>query len=312
MMGPEMPAELPIYYSPDYTLAGYSFDTTRKASWVAESLRERPIQGVRLVEPRPLTAREVSIVHSRTYVNAVRTGQPRRLAESQGFGWDPGLWPMVLASNGGAVAAALDALRSSGVAGSLSSGLHHAKRDCGDGFCTFNGLALAARAAQSAGAARLLIIDLDAHCGGGTHELLADDPAIEQLDVAVDGFDFYSTARADWTLDLVDEADDYLPTVRRRLDERSASTAGISLVLYNAGMDPFGGSAVGGLPGITAEILAERERLVFDWCRSHSLPVAFVLAGGYASGQGAQAELVELHRLTIEAAVSAYRDNESA
>ena len=31
--------------------------------------------------------------------------RPRVLAESQGFAWDPGLGPMVLASNGGAVAA---------------------------------------------------------------------------------------------------------------------------------------------------------------------------------------------------------------
>ncbi|MDP9374370.1 MAG: hypothetical protein M3Q65_18350 [Chloroflexota bacterium] len=29
------------------------------------------------------------------------------------------------------------------------------------------------------------------------------------------------------------------------------------------------------------EILAERERLVFDWCRRQRLPVAFVLAGAY-------------------------------
>jgi acetoin utilization deacetylase AcuC-like enzyme len=300
----ETQADMPIYYSPDYTLAGYAFDTTRKASWVADSLRHRPIEGVRLVEPRPLTADEVARVHAPEYVKAVRTGEPRHLAESQGFGWDPGLWPMVLASNGGAVAAALEVLRSGGVAGSLSSGLHHARRDRGDGFCTFNGLALAARAAQSAGAKRLLVIDLDAHCGGGTHQLLADDPAIKQLDVAVDSFDSYQPTRADWTLDLVDDAADYLPTIGRRLEARSAETAGVDLVLYNAGMDPFGESAVGGLHGITADILAERERLVFEWCLVSGLPVAFVLAGGYASGQAAQAELVELHRLTIEAAVA--------
>src|SRR2546429_582741 len=82
---------------------------------------------------------------------AVETGLPRDLAESQGFVWGLGLWPMVLASNGGAVAAALAALQE-GVAGSLSSGLHHARRGSGAGFCTFNGLVIAARAALAAGA----------------------------------------------------------------------------------------------------------------------------------------------------------------
>jgi hypothetical protein len=28
---------VPVYYSPAHTLAGHSFDTTRKAAWVADS-----------------------------------------------------------------------------------------------------------------------------------------------------------------------------------------------------------------------------------------------------------------------------------
>ncbi|CAN5794487.1 histone deacetylase [soil metagenome] len=296
--------DLPVYYSPAYTLAGHSFDTTRKAAWVAASLRDRPIPGVRLLEPNPLTADQLTAVHDPAYVEAVRIGQPRHLAESQGFDWDPGLWEMVLASNGGAVAAALTALESGGMVGSLSSGLHHAKRDQGAGFCTFNGLALAARAAQSAGVERILLIDLDAHCGGGTHELLGGDPRISQLDVAVDGFDHYSPT-GDWTLDLVHDAADYLAVIESRLDERAQNRATLDLVLYNAGMDPYEGCAVGGLRDITAGILAWRERLVFDWCRDQSVSVAFVLAGGYAPEKAGQAQLVELHRSTLEAATSA-------
>src|SRR6185369_4139490 len=109
-------------------------------------------------------------------------------AESQGFSWDPGLWRMVLASNGGVVAAARAALQD-GVAGSLSSGLHHARHERGAGFCTFNGLALAARAALDAGAGSVLILDLDAHCGGGTTSLIEREPRIWQSDVSVSGLD---------------------------------------------------------------------------------------------------------------------------
>src|SRR5262245_8968167 len=116
-----------VFYSSDYVLSGHSFDTTRKAAWIAESLVSAPLPGVTLVEPGPLTRDQVLKVHDPEYVDAVRSGSPRGLAESQGFAWDLGLWPMVLASNGGAVAAALNAMRH-GVAGSLSSGLHHARR----------------------------------------------------------------------------------------------------------------------------------------------------------------------------------------
>jgi len=300
-------SEMPLYYSADYTLGAHGFDTTRKAAWVADSLADRPIAGANLVAPEPLTVEQLTDVHDPNYVDAVRTGVPRFLAESQGFPWDPGLWQMVIASNGGAVAAARSALATRSVAGSLSSGLHHAKRSHGTGFCTFNGLALAVRAAQQAGAERVLIIDLDAHCGGGTHELLAQDPRVSQLDVAVNPFDFYS-ASGDWTLDLVDDPARYLPTIERRLRERAPGRDAPDLVLYNAGMDPFEDCAIGGLRGITAEMLIRRERLVFDWCREASVPVAFVLAGGYAAAQAAQAQLVGLHRATIEAAGGAFVD----
>jgi acetoin utilization deacetylase AcuC-like enzyme len=99
-----------LFYSPAYVLAGYAFDTTRKSGWIAESLAQDPIPGVEIAAPTALTAAEVEAIHAPAYVAAVRTGQPRALAESQGFQWDGGLWPMVLASNGGAVAAARAAL----------------------------------------------------------------------------------------------------------------------------------------------------------------------------------------------------------
>ena len=67
-------------------------------------------------------------------------------------------------------------------------------------------------------------------------------------------------------------------------------------------MDPFEGCRIGGRRGMTRDVLAEREETVFAWCRAGGLPVAFVLAGGYASGGLTQDDLVDLHRLTLEAA----------
>lgn len=45
--------------------------------------------------------------------------------------------------------------------------------DSGAGFCTFNGIAIAAKQALRRGAKRVLIIDFDAHGSGGTHSLIA-------------------------------------------------------------------------------------------------------------------------------------------
>jgi acetoin utilization deacetylase AcuC-like enzyme len=290
-----------LYYDPSYAMAATTFDTTRKASWVADSLAERPIEGVEMEAPLPLTADEIGAVHDPAYVRAVQTGAPRDLAASNDIGWDPDLFAAVAASNGGAVAAALWVLEHGGAAGSLSSGLHHARAGRGSGYCTFNGLALAARRAQMAGASRILVLDLDAHCGGGTCSLLEGDPGIVQLDVAVDPFDRY-WPRAPWTLDMVHHAPDYLPTIERRLD--ALDDGRFDLVLYNAGMDPFEGCHVGGLRGIDHEMLTARERLVFERVRANGWPFAFVLAGGYAPTEQGRRQLVDLHRETITAAAA--------
>ncbi|HEU0028149.1 MAG TPA: hypothetical protein VFQ25_13630 [Ktedonobacterales bacterium] len=293
-----------LYYGDSYTLAGHTFDTTRKARWVAESLRARPVAGVAFVEPEQVTEEELRAAHDEAYIQAVKSGEPRELAESQGFAWDPQLWPMVCASTGGAIAAARAAL-SDGVAGSLSSGLHHARRARGNGFCTFNGLALAALDALERGAGSVLILDFDAHCGGGTHSLVGDNPRVRIADVAVSPFDYYEPAGRN-RLELVRDAARFMPTVERLLGEMDSAEK-YDLCLYNAGMDPYEGCAIGGLAGITRAMLEARERLVFDWLGAHARAAAFVLAGGYVSQALSQDELVALHRMTIERASEASR-----
>lgn len=288
-----------VYYDPSYAAAEFSFPTTRKARWIAESLLTKPIPNIVLKQPTPLTEENLLMAHDIEYIRAVRTGEPRSLAQSQELDWDPGLWPMVLASNGGAVAAALCAMRD-GIAGSLSSGLHHARRDQGSGYCTFNGLVIAAEAALAAGAEDVLILDLDAHCGGGTHGMISDNPHIWQVDVSVDRFDLYKPGERT-TLDIVENAADYLPTITKRL--RDAQVRRFGLCLYNAGMDPHEDCPDGALAGITDQHLRAREKLVFDWCREQELPVAFVMAGGYVRlPRMDEAKLVDLHRLTLAAA----------
>ena len=289
-----------LFFSQQYLASEYQFDTTRKAGWIADSLSSIPIQGVEMAEPGPLTVEEIATVHDVPYIEAVRTGEPTHLAQSQGFDWGLGLFSAVCASNGGMVAAALEALQT-GVSGSLSSGLHHAGKERGRGYCTFNGLVIAARKAVEAGAKSVLIMDLDAHCGGGTASLIEGLLGVRQVDISVSHFDGYE-GMTNSVLEMVDMADEYLPVIKRHLDEVMVDPP--DLVIYNAGMDPFEDCSTGGLAGITFEMLRERERLVFGTFRKEGIPIAFALAGGYVGWKLLQERLVNLHRLTIEAAAS--------
>ena len=46
------------------------------------------------------------------------------------------------------------------------------------GFCLFNNAAIAVRAAQNAGAARVAIVDIDVHHGNGSQDIFYADPTV--------------------------------------------------------------------------------------------------------------------------------------
>ncbi len=298
-MNPTTVPVLPLFWSPAYTATASARETVTKSLHLVEDLERRPVAGVGIVAPTPATIDEVTAVHDAAFVEAVRTGEPRRLAASAGIGWDDRLWDSVTASTGGVRDAVLSAWRTGGIAGSLSSGLHHARAHEGSGYCTFNGLVVAARAALADGAGRVTILDLDAHCGGGTAALTAELAGVDQTDVSVQHYDTYAS-RSDARLTFADGSD-YLDVVAAAM-AAVPDPGGIGVLLYNAGMDPHEGA--GGVAGITADVLARRERMVFDWAAAYDLPVAFVLAGGYTTGI-AMDDLVALHRITVEEAAAA-------
>ena len=56
---------------------------------------------------------------------------------------------------------------------------HHASADRAMGFCLFNNVAIAARAAQQQdGIERVAILDIDVHHGNGTQDIFYDDPTV--------------------------------------------------------------------------------------------------------------------------------------
>lgn len=141
---------------------------------------------------------------------------------------------------------------------------------------------------------------------GGTASLIAGEPGLRQLDVSVNPYDDYP-ADEQSRLIMVRPGPHYLPAIRQALQEEDRRGESFGLCLYNAGMDPCESCSVGGRAEITSEMLAERERPVFEWCRRRRLPVAFALAGGYVGPGLDERGLVALHRLTLSAASRAGR-----
>lgn len=292
-----------IFYDDRYCAAGYAFETTRKSGLIADLVAGRlPTAVIRSPESfAAATRRHIDALHDDQYVAAVLSGEPRELAESQGFSWDEGLAVAVLAHNEGCVAAVETALADRSVAVTLSSGLHHARRDRGAGYCTFNGVAIGARHAVDLGADRVLVLDVDAHGGGGTYSMtrdLAGAGRFVQVDVTVTMYDVETPQVDELDVLVLAPSDDegYLDSIEVALDRAGALHADrpFDLMIVNAGVDPINAR-------ISAEALRVREDRIAAFVRSSGASCAVTMAGGYTWGGFTLDDIAELHLTTIAA-----------
>jgi acetoin utilization deacetylase AcuC-like enzyme len=295
------------FYHPGYAAPiGDHVMPIRKFGLVAEGLREAA--DVRLAEPTPVTETDLLRVHTPAYVEAIKTGEPRALAQGQKFPWTRKLFPSVCLTSGGCLAAAREALRS-GVSAALVSGFHHACADHGEGFCTFNGLVVALEAMRAAGEIRTAaVLDMDLHYGNGTAQLAASRPWLFALSLY--GNDYWNNIPyRNVTVRQHEDGENHrsfaLPngcdrtTLLRIMDEALPLLAARQpdLLLYQAGADPYFEDPYSPL-ALDHEDLRARDRRVFEFARAHAIPLAWVLAGGYTEDVS---KVVRVHLGTFEA-----------
>jgi len=272
---------LTVFYNDEYVL-DKGVETRTKARPIARMITEGEVPGVTLMSPQSVTREQLVQIHEAQYLDRLWAKDPQFLAS-------------ILASTGG-VLAALDQALIDGASGTLSSGLHHAKPGHEDGLCYINGLALVAlEAINKHGLCDVCILDLDAHCGGGTFALVGNNPKVRIVDVSVDSFDSWKSSQSRHHLTLVNDSSVYLDEVKKAL----TLLEGTDFLIYNAGMDPFEDCETGGMHGITREVLEERERLVAQWCIDTKTPALFVLAGGYGGKNLDLEGVARLHLPTI-------------
>lgn len=250
--------------------------------------------------PAPATDEDVLLAHDAEWVRKLRTGTlsyqeilkleipySRQMVEA--------FW---LAA-GGTLLAARQAL-AGGIGFNMGGGFHHAFPDHGEGFCAVNDIAVAIRRVQRDGLIhRAMVVDCDVHHGNGTAAIFAGDMSVFTL--SIHQFNNYPSVKPLSSLDIhlsdgVGDAE-YL----HRLGNGYRAALAMfkpELVVYVAGADPFYEDQLGGL-SLTFEGLKERDRLVMGTALSHRIPVAIVLAGGYAQSVE---DTVTIHANTAEIA----------
>jgi acetoin utilization deacetylase AcuC-like enzyme len=281
---------LPVAFRSEYVVQD-GMETVTKSGIVARFIQEGQVDGAYLFEPQFATAEELYTIHNQDYVDSVISGSIGMLETGS---WSPEAALSVFASTGGMRDAVHKAFEF-GRSGSLSSGLHHAYRKHGCGFCTFNGIALAAlEGLKTVG--KVGILDLDAHYGGGTADIVGKNKRVAITDISVSPFDYWKPIdKKRHKVAFVSNAEDYMETVRNSMSVLDGS----ELLIYNAGMDAH--EQAGGLEGICTEIIREREEFVVNWAAERDIPVLFALAGGYKWRGLTLEQVAQLHMETIRA-----------
>ena len=225
---------------------------------------------------RPLDGEELCLAHDAEYVYDVLSG-----AKANGFGSkDAKLTKVQQYTTAAMVRMAKEAMKKNTITCAPVSGFHHAHFAQGSGFCTFNGLILAA---IMSGADRVGIIDCDYHYGDGTQDIIDE----LRLHTTI----FHWSAGKRFTAPVQAEA--FLTEVAAQVLKMTA--AGAQLIIYQAGGDQHIDDPLGGF--LTTAQMAARDALVFDWAHNISgLPVVFNFAGGY---QDPVDKVVALHVQTV-------------
>ena len=152
-----------IIYSPRFAHAEYAKDNAALPGRMEAAMSGLRAGGWEILEPTEASIAQLLAAHDPAYVEGVRR--------------DGQLFAMAGLAAGGAILAARIALAGEAAFACIRPPGHHASRDGGWGYCTFNNMAVALMALRGEGAvASPYVIDIDQHTGDGTRSLLAAWP----------------------------------------------------------------------------------------------------------------------------------------
>lgn len=175
---------------------------------------------------------------------------------------------------------------------SPTSGFHHSGYDTCHGFCTFNGLMIAAFLLwRDFSVSKVGIVDFDAHYGDGTQDIIT---SVEGASDVIEHLTFGAFAEHNMNFNL------WLDRLEADLIERFNEC---DILFYQAGADPHIDDPLGGY--LTTEQMKRRDEIVFKVAKKLNKPIVWNLAGGY---QNPLQKVLDIHNNTLQACLEHYVD----
>lgn len=279
---------------------GHRFPMAKYSLLPQQLLYEGTITEQNLFNPIPITEEEVLHTHTKEYWLKLKYGTLSKKEERRiGFPYNKSLVDRELLICGGTIQNAIFALEF-GCSINVAGGTHHAYADKGEGFCLLNDIAIAGNYILRNGLIqKILVVDLDVHQGNGTAKLFEDK--IEVVTFSMHGASNYPLRKekSDVDVALPDNISDYeyLNILGNHLNSLIVEHSP-DFIFYQAGVDVLESDKLGKL-GLTIYGCKERDKLVFEACKSNNLPVAVTMGGGYSERLK---DIVEAHANTYRLA----------
>jgi acetoin utilization deacetylase AcuC-like enzyme len=271
----------PLYAHP--LPEGHRFPMLKYELIPSQLLHEGIITQENLFAPEKLNEDTVLLSHKPEYWAQLRDlSLPAKEQRRIGFPLNAQLLERELRIAQGTMDGALYA-KEYGIAFNVAGGTHHAGSDWGEGFCLLNDQAIAANYLLINNIyKRMLIIDLDVHQGNGTGEILQKEPEIFTFSMHGEKNFPFRKEVSDLDIGLDDGLEDeaYLSVLAATLPQLYERHQP-EFVFYLSGVDVLSTDKLGKL-ALTKAGCRERDRMVFQFCKDHRLPVQVSMGGGYS------------------------------
>ncbi|MGD1841630.1 MAG: histone deacetylase [Thermonemataceae bacterium] len=294
---------LKIAWSPIYAHPlpeGHRFPMMKYELLPQQLLYEGTATQENFFSPEPLTEKYILRAHEATYWEKLKhQNLSAKEIRRTGFPLSEQLVEREIIIAQGTIQCALFA-QQYGVSLNVAGGTHHAFTDRGEGFCLLNDIAIAAYyLLDHQLAERILVVDLDVHQGNGTAQIFRQEPRVFTFSMhGAKNYPMYKET-SDLDVGLEDQTTDttYLALLQQHLPKLIKAQKP-DFIFYLSGVDILATDKLGRL-AVSQRGCKERDQFVFDLCKTHQIPVAVSLGGGYSPRLY---DIVEAHANTFRVA----------
>jgi acetoin utilization deacetylase AcuC-like enzyme len=278
-------------YSPQYGVdIGPHVFPTEKYNLIYERLKaEGIITSKNVLTPKAPSRSDLLKIISKEYLDDLEHARLTLRTASSEMPVQHNIIDFQMLCCGGSYLAAQSALKD-GFGYHIGGGFHHAFPDHAEGFCYVNDVVFAAEM-MLGHVQKVAVVDCDLHQGNGTAKFFQHEKRIFTFSIHQE-YLYPRKENSDLDIGLENGVGDeeYLQkldfALRKIYDE-----FGPDFIIYVAGADPFVFDQLGSLQ-VTVEGFIKRDEMVLGRAFEKKIPVAVVLAGGYAENV---TDTVEIH-----------------